>query len=42
MELTNYNFDLAIYVKLFNSITNLARLSAGDFAMVFISGIAPT
>jgi 4-hydroxyphenylpyruvate dioxygenase-like putative hemolysin len=41
MELTNYNFDFAIYVKLFNSITNVARLSAEDFAMVFTSGIAP-
>ncbi|MCF7919444.1 MAG: hypothetical protein K9N06_06000 [Candidatus Cloacimonetes bacterium] len=41
MELTNYNFDLAIYVKSLNSITNVARLSAPDFAMVFTSGIAP-
>ncbi len=41
MELTNYNFDKAIYVKVFNSITNVARLSAEDFAMVFTSGIAP-
>lgn len=41
MELTNYNFDFAIYVKLFNSITNVARLSARDFAMVFTSGISP-
>jgi 4-hydroxyphenylpyruvate dioxygenase-like putative hemolysin len=41
MELTNYNFDFAIYVKLFNSITNVARLSAKDFAMVFTSGISP-
>jgi 4-hydroxyphenylpyruvate dioxygenase-like putative hemolysin len=41
MELTNYNFDFAIYVKLFNSITNVARLSQEDFAMVFTSGIAP-
>lgn len=41
MELTNYNFDFAIYVKLFNSITNVARLSAQDFAMVFTSGISP-
>ncbi len=41
MELTNYSFDFAIYVKLFNSITNVARLSAEDFAMVFTSGIAP-
>ena len=41
MELTNYNFDFAIYVKLFSSITNVARLSASDFAMVFTSGISP-
>ena len=41
MELTNYNFDFAIYVRLFNSITNVARLSAEDFAMVFTSGISP-
>jgi 4-hydroxyphenylpyruvate dioxygenase-like putative hemolysin len=41
MELTDYNFDFAIYVKLFNSITNVARLSAEDFAMVFTSGISP-
>jgi hypothetical protein len=41
MELTNYRFDFAIYVKLFNSITNVARLSADDFAMVFTSGISP-
>jgi hypothetical protein len=41
MELTNYQFDFAIYVKLFNSITNVARLSANDFAMVFTSGVVP-
>jgi len=41
MELTNYNFDFAIYVKLFNSITNVARLSSKDFAMVFTSGVVP-
>ncbi len=46
MELTNYNFDFAIYVKptvilIFNSITNVARLSQSDFAMVFTSGISP-
>ena len=40
MRLTNYNFDFAVYVKLFNSITNVARLSASDFAMVFTSGIS--
>ncbi len=41
MRLTNYNFDFAIYVKVFNSITNVARLSADDYAMVFTSGISP-
>ena len=41
MQLTNYNFDFAIYVEMFNSITNVARLSAEDFAMVFTSGISP-
>ncbi|HMA82937.1 MAG TPA: hypothetical protein VKP59_01775 [Candidatus Thermoplasmatota archaeon] len=41
MELTNYYFDFAIYVKLFNSITNVARLSSKDFAMVFTSGVIP-
>ncbi|MFO7717533.1 MAG: hypothetical protein ACQESV_07880 [Thermodesulfobacteriota bacterium] len=40
MELTNYNFDFAIYVNSLNSITNVARLSDKDFAMVFTSGIA--
>ena len=40
MNLTNYNFDFAIYVKVFNSITNVARLSSKDFAMVFTSGIS--
>jgi hypothetical protein len=41
MQLTNYHFDFAIYVKLFNSITNVARLSSEDFAMVFTSGVVP-
>lgn len=41
MKLTNYNFDFAIYVKGYNSITNVARLSSSDFAMVFTSGISP-
>lgn len=41
MQLTDYNFDFAIYVKLFNSITTVARLSKEDFAMVFTSGISP-
>lgn len=40
MELTNYNFNFAIYVKDFNSITNVARLENGRFAMVFTSGIS--
>ena len=40
MELTNYNFAFAIYVNSLNSITNVARLSDKDFAMVFTSGIA--
>jgi 4-hydroxyphenylpyruvate dioxygenase-like putative hemolysin len=41
LELTNYHFDFAIYVKVFNSITNVARLTARDYAMVFTSGISP-
>jgi hypothetical protein len=41
MRLTNYNFGFAIYVKLFNSITSVARLTKKDFAMVFTSGISP-
>ncbi len=41
MELTNYNFDFAIYVNPLNSITNVARVSKKDFAMVFTSGITP-
>ena len=41
MELTNYNFDFANYVKPLNSITNVARLSPLDYAMVFTSGISP-
>ena len=40
MNVTNYNFDFAIYVKVFNSITSVARFSSKDFAMVFTSGIA--
>ena len=40
MSLTNYNFDFAIYVKNFNSITTVARLSKKDFALVFTSGIS--
>ncbi len=41
LYLTNYNFDFAIYVKLLNSITSVARLTKEDFAMVFTSGISP-
>lgn len=41
MELTNYSFTMAIYVKSLNSITSVARLSETDFAMVFTSGILP-
>lgn len=41
MELTNYNFDFAIYVKSMNSITSVARVIDGNFAMVFTSGIKP-
>ncbi len=40
MNYTNYSFDFAVYVKHLNSITNVARLSATDFAMVFTSGIS--
>lgn len=39
--LTNYNFDFAIYVDAYNSITNATRLSKTDFALVFTSGISP-
>ena len=41
MELTDYTFVFAIYVKIFNSITNVARLAPGEYAMVFTSGIKP-
>jgi hypothetical protein len=41
MELTNYHFDFAIYVKVFNSITTVARLSEDDYAQVFTTGISP-
>jgi len=41
MMLTNYNFEFSIYVKLFNSITNVSRLSRHSFALVFTSGIRP-
>ena len=41
LTLTNYHFEFSVYVKIFNSITNVARLSMDDFAMVFTSGIHP-
>lgn len=41
LALTNYQFDFAVYVESLNSITNVARLGAGDYAQVFTSGIAP-
>lgn len=41
MKLTNYKFDFAIYVRGFNSITSVARLSHSDYAAVFTSGITP-
>lgn len=41
MKLTNHNFNFAIYVESYNSITSVARLTHSDFAMVFTSGIAP-
>ena len=41
IQLTNYHFEFSIYVKIFNSITNVARLSDKDFSMVFTSGIHP-
>ena len=43
MNLTNYEFAFAIYIETLNSITNVARLTKNDFALVFTSGIsAPT
>lgn len=41
MWLTGYDFEFAIYVKIFNSITNVARMKGVNFAMVFTSGITP-
>jgi hypothetical protein len=41
MELTSYDFDFSVYVSVFNSITNVARLAPDEFAMVFTSGIRP-
>lgn len=41
MDLTNYNFDFAVYIDTLNSITNVSRLKGETFAMVFTSGILP-
>lgn len=41
LGLTNYQFAFAVYVESLNSITNVARLTAGDYAQVFTSGISP-
>lgn len=41
MLLTGYDFKFSVYVESLNSITNVARLSDEDFAMVFTSGIKP-
>lgn len=41
MKLTDYNFEISIYIDELNSITNVARLTPKDFALVFTSGIAP-
>ena len=40
LELTNYSFHFAIYIKKLNSITSVARLTKSDFALVFTSGIS--
>ena len=39
MNLTNYDFHFAVHVDSLNSITNVARLSAPDYAQVFTSGV---
>ena len=39
MELSDYDFEFAIYVPDLNSITNVARLEGARFAPVFTSGI---
>jgi len=41
MDLTNYNFDFAVYINTLNSITNVSRLKGEPFAMAFTSGISP-
>lgn len=40
MRLTDYNFQIAIYIDELNSITNVSRLGKKDFALVFTSGIS--
>jgi 4-hydroxyphenylpyruvate dioxygenase-like putative hemolysin len=40
MRLTDYNFEIAVYIEELNSITNVSRLSRNDFALVFTSGIS--
>ncbi len=41
LDYTNYEFKFSVFVDFLNSITNVARLGADDFAMVFTSGISP-
>lgn len=41
LNLTNYHYDFGVHVKSLNSITSVARMGPGDFAMVFTSGITP-
>ncbi len=41
MLLTNHDFDRAIYIEEFNSITNVLRKDKAKFAMVYTSGIVP-
>lgn len=39
LELTNYEFSMAVYVDNLNSITNVARLAGEPYAMVITSGL---
>jgi len=39
LELTDYEFSMAVYVDNLNSITNVARLSGEAYAMVITSGL---
>ncbi|SNR62254.1 hypothetical protein SAMN04488503_0429 [Humidesulfovibrio mexicanus] len=39
LELTNYEFSMAVYVDNLNSITNVARLPGEPYAMVITSGL---